>query len=77
MADVVDIPGIVSAERFSLADFQRSAAPQPYKYLAIYEIETDDLKAVTDELGKRAGTPAMVISDAMQTERLAAIFKPL
>lgn len=75
LADVIAIPGIVSADRFELAEFQRTL-PQPYKYLAIYEIETDDLKWVTEELGRRSGTPAMVISDAMHTDRLAAIFKP-
>jgi hypothetical protein len=71
LADVVAIPGFVSADRFELAEFQRTL-PQ----LAIYEIETDDLKWVTEELGRRSGTPAMVISDAMHKDKLAAIFKP-
>lgn len=77
LADVTAIPGIVSAERFVLADSQRGTAKQPYKYLAIYEIETSDLQWVAEEIGRRSGTPEMVISDAMQTERLAAIFKPM
>ena len=76
LADVTAIPGIVSAQRFVLADSQRSGK-QPYKYLAIYEIETGDLQWVTEEIGRRAGTPAMFISDAMHADRLAAIFRPL
>lgn len=76
LADVVAIPGILGAERYELAEAQRSL-PQPFRYLAIYEIETDDLEGVTAELGRRSGTPAMVISDAMAKERPAAIFKPL
>jgi len=74
---VLAIPGIVGAERFELAEFQRSHLPQPYRYLAIYEIETDDLEWVTKEIGRRAGTAAMVISEAMAEKKLAAIFKPL
>ena len=77
LPDVLAIPGMVKAERFELAEFQRSALPLPYRYLAIYEIETDDLKSVSNEIGKRAGTSAMVISDAMAQEKLAAIFTPL
>lgn len=76
LRDVCAIPGIVRAERFALAEAQRSS-PQPFEYLAIYEIETDDLKWVTEEIGRRSGTSAMVISDAMAQEKLAAIFKPL
>mgnify|MGYP001183584620 CR=1 FL=1 len=76
LPDVLAIPGVVSAERFKLAHAQR-IAEQPYGYLAIYEVETDDLKSVTAEIGKRAGTPAMVLSDAMAPEKLAAIFAPI
>lgn len=76
LPDVMAIPGVVSAERFELAEYQRNPQ-QPFRYLAIYEIETDDLKWVSDEVGRRSGTSAMVISDAMAAEKLAAVFKPL
>lgn len=77
LPDVLGVPGIVRAERFELAGVQRTPQPLPYRYLAIYEIETDDLQLVSDEIGKRAGTDAMFISDAMAHERLAAFFEPL
>lgn len=76
LRDVLAIPGIVKAERFRLASAQRQPG-QPYGYLAIYEIETDDLKWVADEIGRRSGTPAMVISDAMAAQKVAAIFAPI
>ncbi|MBX3529055.1 MAG: hypothetical protein KF849_00500 [Rhizobiaceae bacterium] len=76
LSDVTGIPGIVSAERYKLAHVQRNPQ-QPFRYLAIYEIETDDLEFVTAEIGRRAGTPAMVISDAMAADKIAAIFTPL
>jgi hypothetical protein len=76
LADVTAIAGIVSAQRYELAHAQRNP-DQPFRYLAIYEIETDDLEFVVAEIGRRAGTPAMVISDAMAAEKIAAIFTPI
>ena len=75
--DVLAIPGIVAAQRFTLSTDQRAAPPHPYKYLALYEIETDDLKALLALLNERAGTSAMVISDAIDQQRLAWIFTPI
>ena len=75
--DVLAIPGVVAAQRFTLSADQRAAPPHPYKYLALYEIETDDLKAVLATLNERAGTSAMVISDAIDQQRLAWIYTPI
>ena len=44
LADVLNVPGFVSAQRFKLADAQRGGSPQPWRYLALYQIDTDDLK---------------------------------
>lgn len=76
LGDVVAIPGIISARRFQMSDAQRMADP-PYKYCALYEIETDDLPAVMAELTKRSGTSAMPISGAMAQQRLAIVYRPI
>lgn len=75
--DVLAIPGVVAAQRFTLSGDQRAQPPYPYKYLALYELETDDLKGVLATLNERAGTSAMVISDAIDQQRLAWIFQPI
>jgi hypothetical protein len=77
--DLVSIPGIIAAQRFKLADFQMgTGAPPPWKYLAIYEIETDDLKSVFDDMQARAGTDAMVMTDALDTSSVAGfIYSPI
>ena len=75
--DVLAIPGVVAAQRFTLSADQRAAPPHPYKYLALYEIETDDLKGLLAMLNERAGTSAMVISDAIDQQRLAWIYTPI
>ncbi len=76
LADVLKIPGIVSAERFELSPAQRMDPPHPYGYMALYWIETDNLHGVIDELRKRVGTELMPASDALAPERLVYLFKP-
>ena len=63
--DALDVPGYVAAQRFRIADVQMAGAPaSQWRYLAIYEIETDDLKATMNESMSRAGTERMPQSDA-------------
>lgn len=74
IADVIDVPGFVSARRFRLAErqYQQNRMPNRHRYLALYEIETDDIDAVLDELYSRVGTPAMLMSDAIDLDGLHA-----
>jgi hypothetical protein len=63
--DALDVPGYVTAQRFRLADVQMAGASDSrWHYLAIYEIQTDDLKATMNESMSRAGTGRMPQSDA-------------
>lgn len=62
LADVLKVPGFVSAQRFKLAEANGDAV---WRYLAIYEFEADDPAGALGELTKRAGTPHMVLSEAM------------
>lgn len=77
LRDVLDVPGFVSAQRFKLSDTQRAAGPFPWRYMALYNIETDDLQKTLASLAERSGTSAMVISDALAAERLAWVFDPI
>jgi hypothetical protein len=65
LADWLKVPGIVSAQRFKLAPSQVVANPGnrstisadfphfKYRYLSIYNIETDDLKGALEEVLRR------------------------
>lgn len=77
LADLLKVPGIVSAQRFKLTDHQRSPGPQPYKYLAVYDCEAGDAGEIIAELKKHSGTSEMPISSAMDTERLMYFFEPI
>lgn len=77
LGEVLQIPGFISARRFKLTKQQRRRTPSPYEYLALYEIETDDLEKVMDELRSRSGSAIMPITDAMAEERFNYVFEPL
>src|SRR5262245_37445773 len=62
--DVLKIPGFVGARRFTLSEVQRYPN-QPWRYVTFYEIETDDLQSVADELTRRLGTPQMPGTDTI------------
>lgn len=77
LPDVLDVPGMISAQRLELAPLQRKPPPYPYRYAAIYNIETDDLAAVMAEMTRRSGTDAMLLSDAMDNDRKAWVYQTL
>ena len=77
LKDVLKVPGIVAAQRFKLSDVQRDQPPFPWRYLALYEIETDDLNHTLAALRERAGTSAMVISAAVAPDRVGWFFQPI
>lgn len=73
LGDVTAIPGMVSAQRFKIhSGVTEAGKKSAYKYLAIYEIETDQLDKMLGELQTRPGTPAMPMSDALDTTSASA-----
>jgi hypothetical protein len=78
IADVLNVPGFVAAQRFKLADTQFADGKPAHRYLALYEIETDDIKGSLAELQKRVGTADMFMTDAIDMKGLlAATFTPV
>jgi hypothetical protein len=70
LSDVLRVPGFKSAQRFKLAQNDPAA---PWKYLAIYEFEAENPAAAMKALTVRAGTPEMVISDAMDLQAYSVL----
>ena len=65
--DVLKVPGFVAATRYRLSDTQiGGAAPEgTHKYLAIYELDTDDLAAANAALIAAATGGQMEISETL------------
>lgn len=78
------MPGFVAAQRFRLAPVQYDQSgpdrPQakgeigkhPYKYLSLYELETDDLASVLKEVKKRE-VETWVISDTLDISNISTL----
>lgn len=62
-ADLLDIPGIISAQRFKLRN--EMGFDHKNNYLAIYKIETDDLDAVLKDMSDRIAASSMVTTDSL------------
>jgi hypothetical protein len=64
--DVCRIDGFTGAQRFRFVDTGQGAAPT--QYLAIYEVEADDVNAAIANLTSKAGTDAMVMTPDIDIE---------
>jgi hypothetical protein len=61
--DICAIPGVTGGRR--LEQVMTVAGEPGLKYLAIYDIETDDIGGVMAEMGRRGTEGLMPISDAL------------
>jgi len=75
LGDVLKLRGYKAAQRFRLSDAQLGTAELPYRYLAIYEVEAEDVSdaaaALTSGIG---GAEAMYISPTLDMGRTSAWF---
>jgi len=77
LQDTVNVPGFVSGERFVLADVESTQIGLP-KYLALYEIEADDIAEVPRALAEARAAGIMPSSDALDRSSIvAAFYEPL
>ena len=73
LAEVCSFPGFTGARRFRLVDGEGR-----HRYLAIYELETDDPQRDLAELTKAAGTERMQMTDALDLENVStALFEQI
>jgi hypothetical protein len=76
LEQIVSLPGFVAAERYELA--VNMLGEGAYPYIAIYEIETDDVQSAFAALQEAAGDGSIVMSPAFDTASVyASIYAPL
>lgn len=67
--EVLAVPGIVGARRYRVhGGGDAGADPSSHPYVAIYEIEADDLTAPVAELGARSTTGEIRLSDVLRLD---------
>lgn len=77
LRDILRIPGFTGAQCFDyVKDISISPPPAPlFKYLAVYDIRTDDLNLTLSALRDAAGTEAMPMSDALDPHTSAIVYR--
>jgi hypothetical protein len=73
LSDVLKVEGIVAAQRFKLAETDPTQE-FPHRYLALYEVESDDLGKVSQGMAEAGASGAMFISDALDTSNASATY---
>ena len=77
LPDVLRIPGFVGAQRFEIQPSGRGTPPA-WSRLAIYAAASEDPGVLLAEIGKRAGTAEMPITDALdRTSGFTGLFTAL
>jgi len=74
LREVLAIPGFVSAQRFTMV---RPLAEHPFKYCAIYDLETDDPEATVQEMMRRNGTDQLHSPVAMDSNAYAVVYEAI
>lgn len=70
LADVTAVPGIIRAQRFRhAADLGGGTG---HRYMAIYEIETDDLAATLGAITVSSQSGSMFISESLDLDNIIA-----
>ena len=72
LADVIEVPGFVAATRYKICktQFPNNPAPITHHYLAVYEIETDDIEGTMKAL--MAQLPNMTPSECIDLAHMHA-----
>jgi hypothetical protein len=70
LAEVLAIPGIVGARRYTLVNAVAGPEGDIPPHLAIYEIDAEDPSSIIDELTTRAGDGRIVMSDVLSMDPL-------
>jgi hypothetical protein len=79
IGDVMKLDGVTSARRFVLSPVRPApgAAPSPFRYLAIYEVEADDLQRLAVDLREAQASGQMYVSDALGSPVSTDFYVPI
>jgi hypothetical protein len=74
--DVLSVPGFVAAQRLEHAGLERDSSAK-YKYLTIYDIESDDIAKTFETFFATVGTERMPISGGLVHEASPIVYRVL
>ena len=75
LSDVLKVPGFTSAQRFKAIAVSGGGEPK-WRYLAIYNAETDALQEMLDEVLRRVATNEISMSEGIAAHVFAVYYEP-
>jgi hypothetical protein len=66
--DLLAIPGVIAARRFKLSGTQIGEVAQTYQYLAIYDVEADDVATFIKEMTARTADGSIPVTTALSPQ---------
>ena len=73
LQQVMQLPGFLSGQRYRLNT--ALIEDETFPFLAIYDVETDDIEAVLAEMRRRAGSESLTVSDALAPKAYAVMYE--
>jgi len=77
LKDLLAIPGVTAARRFKLSATQIRDAMPDYRYLAIYDVEADNVQGFVNEIMSRAASGKIARSEAMSVDLLPMFWEAI
>jgi hypothetical protein len=74
LAEVVAVPGFTGAERYAIRPQPGEPAPS-HRYLAVYDMETDDVSATLAELMRRGTSGGFQMTDALADGAVTRLYE--
>jgi hypothetical protein len=74
LPDLLSVDGVVTARRFRLVP---EGSQGEYRYLCLYEIETDNLEALRTQIVEAAKAGEIAISDSLAEGTWHTFFEPM
>jgi hypothetical protein len=77
LPDVLRVEGYIAAQRFRVVDgvpLAEGLPPPSHRYLAVYELDTDDLEAASQRLREQVLQGAIGISDSLDLQSVSVSF---
>jgi hypothetical protein len=75
LKQIVSIKSFAQAQRFRFQTSIIPGAPDPARYMAIYDIETDDINAALGAMGELAASGRMPLPDSMVPPTIGAVYE--
>jgi hypothetical protein len=74
--DILRLDGFVAAQRFRIVE-DAHQTPPPHRYMALYEIEADDVALAQKSLAAAGESGEMFISPSLDKDTAAWYFEPI